>query len=248
MRALDTGTLVVPVYQDTGFDHPLVHDHLCYLEASLGVRIVRIKHSRFLSVPDLFIQKKVLASATVRVCTDTLKKQVFFKWLFDYIKSSGLDPSEVCVHYGMRLAESPNRRKNYQGLSDVSDIRLGDINRSLRKGLVSVRVELPILEMTTPSVFYEIRERGMAVCGLYSRGHKRVGCYPCVFASGADLRLVRRDPMGIANLERLKEAVDSVVSTYKDARLPFSPAAVLLRDPDPDPFGFDDGPGCFSCA
>lgn len=248
MRALDHSNTVIPVYQDTGFDHPLVHEHLRYIESSLGVQIVRIAHPRFVSVPDLFVQKKVLASVTVRVCTDTLKKQVFFKWLFEYIKSSGVSQEEVCVHYGMRLAESPNRRKNYQGLVDVSDIKLGDINRELRKGLRDVAVRLPILELTTPSVFYEIRKRGMEVCSLYHRGHKRVGCYPCVFASSNDLRLVRRDPVGIENLRRLQDAVDAVVVIHKDARLPFNPETVLLRDPDPDPFGFEEGPQCFSCA
>lgn len=48
----------------------------------------------------------------------------------------------------------------------------------------------PLIAWTIPDVLKIHRRHGIPVNPLYQRGHNRVGCYPCIYASKEEIRLV----------------------------------------------------------
>jgi 3'-phosphoadenosine 5'-phosphosulfate sulfotransferase (PAPS reductase)/FAD synthetase len=118
-------------------------------------------------------RKKFIPNTYIKFCTRELKIIPFEKWVLDNF----IDKEEFIVFEGVRREESRNR-------ADTP-------NFTIKKSLISPKFNkptcYPVVDWTTEEVFKYIKDKGLEVNPLYSKGFKRVGCMPCVNASKWDL-------------------------------------------------------------
>ena len=227
---------VLGVHQHTGFDHPLTYEHMDYMRARYEVPILDVKNPNYETVPDVMMTEVMLPSRHARLCTRLLKTDPWFRWLREQS-----DADQMLVLLGMRAAESVDRRKNYGDLVATDLHTMGEISSESPKKTAAVKVQLPIVNWTTPQVFEFLRHRGDKINPLYAKGHKRVGCFPCVLAGKGSMELTVRDPIGRQNIEQLSDAIHVIqwarpeldISGFFDHDLP-----TLLAKKTADPFGF----------
>lgn len=241
------------VHHFTGIDHPLTMAHMDYMAELYGVRIDHTANPKYKDMWELLDKKNRIPGRLARFCTDELKIQAFNHWL-----DSQPDPlTDLVILMGMRAQESLPRMKSYGELSPADEFSLFDFNpKKVRARFRAVRVRLPIVDKSTAWVFEYLRKRGEKVNPLYARGHKRVGCYPCILAGTKDYRLAARDPVGRETIVKLRDFKALLVQAKSiektDAILP-KDLDELLEAPD-DPFGFleededDLAGGCQWCA
>ena len=204
--ALKTGTPVIACYQDTGFEHLDTYQQLDDMETFYGVKINRIKSARYESVPDLMVKQQMIPSGAARVCTRDLKQGVFRDWLTEQGACAGSHQ----IWFGMRADEGVKRGKKYAGLSPEDSLRLGDLSIYSSAQLRDIVMKLPIVDWSTGDVFQYLAGEGAPVNPLYARGHRRVGCYPCVFASRTEWRLVAKTDVGRAHIVALLDAEERI--------------------------------------
>lgn len=119
-----------------------------------------------------------------RFCTQELKI-----WPLDEARSEG-----ATVVLGVRAAESAARA----GLPERSEESGHSIWR-------------PLIGWSEEDVWRIIRRHGVEPHPLYALGASRVGCWPCVFAGRADLRLLHRlDPLRVEYIADLERRVQQV--------------------------------------
>lgn len=234
---------VLGVHQHTGFDHPDTYAHMDYMRSRYGVPIVDIKSERFVDVPDVMLSQVMIPGRHARMCTRQLKTGPWFRWL---AKQPDLAFCEVWL--GMRAAESPDRRENYGALSNGDTYKMGDISGECLASCRDVVTRLPIVEVSTPGVFRFLHERGDRVNPLYAKGHKRVGCFPCLLAGKASMQITAQDPIGRENLARIGDAIKIIQWARKDAFFDHDVDALL--DGNFDPFGLlqDDEQTAGGCS
>lgn len=240
------------VHHFTGIDHSLTYEHMRYMSERLGVPIVNTVNAKYRDMWDLLDQRNTVPSRVVRFCTDELKIQAFNQWL-DQFDLPTL--RRMVVLMGMRAGESQNRSDKYGGLTPSDEFTLKDMNpKKVRARFRAVRVRLPIVDLSTQQVFDRLRALGARVNPLYARGHRRVGCYPCILSGKHDFRLASRDPEGRETIIKLANFKDMIVAAKKianpDVLIPLDLDEILYSE-DEDPFGFrdeDDGGGCQWCA
>jgi 3'-phosphoadenosine 5'-phosphosulfate sulfotransferase (PAPS reductase)/FAD synthetase len=75
----------------------------------------------------------------------------------------------------------------------------------------------PLLRWTEADVIAIHRRHGVAPNPLYLRGATRVGCWPCIMAGKAELRLLAKDEPRIRVMERLEEVV-GILATERHER------------------------------
>jgi 3'-phosphoadenosine 5'-phosphosulfate sulfotransferase (PAPS reductase)/FAD synthetase len=46
---------------------------------------------------------------------------------------------------------------------------------------------------------------------LYAKGHKRVGCYPCLLANNNEWQMAAQDPVGRQNIKKLIAIEDKFI-------------------------------------
>lgn len=243
------------IHNFTGIDHSLTMLHMKYMEERYGVRIEHTANPKYRDMRDLMDKKNMIPGRVARFCTDELKIQATNHWL----QGSGLDLRRVVMLMGMRSTESQQREAKYAGIEPDDEFSLRDLNpHKVWARLAVVRCRLPIVTRTTQQVFDELAARGDKVNPLYARGHKRVGCYPCILAGKTDYRLAARDPEGRETVITLRDFKEVIAAKYegKYEREVIIPHELdeILDHADNDPFGFyaedeDDGdPGCQWCA
>lgn len=203
---------VLGIHQHTGFDHPDTYAHMDYMRERYGVDIINTKSHRYTDVPDVMMGEVMVPGRFARLCTRQLKTGPWFRWL---AKQPDLDTIEVWL--GMRASESQNRRENYGGLLNGDVYAMGDTSNECPASCRNVATRLPIVEVSTPSVFEFLRRRGDKINPLYKKGHKRVGCFPCVLAGKNSLRLVASDPVGRENLLTVQAAVQVIQWARQDS-------------------------------
>jgi 3'-phosphoadenosine 5'-phosphosulfate sulfotransferase (PAPS reductase)/FAD synthetase len=166
-----TGLDPVAVYQDTGWEWDGHHRHLDLLEARIGA-IRRIRASE--TFIELTEKKGTFPSRVRKWCTEELKLQPFRAWLEEFRDEFADD---VTVMLGIRREESPKRAAmKEREWSDFYDCE----------------VWRPILDWSVEQVIAEHRRAAIPMHPLYHHGAERVGCFPCVNASKAELELVGR--------------------------------------------------------
>jgi 3'-phosphoadenosine 5'-phosphosulfate sulfotransferase (PAPS reductase)/FAD synthetase len=169
--ALRTGLDPVAVYVDTGWEWDGHHRHLNLLEARIGP-IHRIGPVETFEAATR--RKKSFPSRVRKWCTEELKLKPFRSWLDTYRERTGKD---VTVLLGIRRDESPSRANaTEREWSDFYDCE----------------VWRPILDWTVEQVIAEHRRAAIPMHPLYHHGAERVGCFPCVNASKAELEIVAR--------------------------------------------------------
>ena len=240
---------VLGIHQHTGFDHPLTYEHMDYMRGRYGVEIQDIKNQTYATVPEVMIGEKIIPSRLARVCTDRLKTTTFFKWLQSRPMA---EVDDMLILLGMRAAESNNRRERYKDNTDEDLYTMLEVNQNCPKDVGHVKVMLPIVEWTTPTVFEFLRKRGDKINPLYAKGFSRVGCFPCVLAGKQTMRLVARDPHGRENLRSLQQAIE-IVRAGNPRALFDQDIPSLLANKEADPFGIfemeeeEQAGGCSWC-
>lgn len=199
---------VLGVHQLTNFDHSLTYAHMDYMKKRYGVDIINIATEKYGPEPDVvdvMVRGTMIPDRFMRSCTRDLKTTPWFRWLREQP-----DKDTLHVYLGMRSAESQDRRENYGNLSGDDIYEMGDLGNGCPKSCAKIKVSLPIVGVSTPAVYEALRRRGDKINPLYAKGHKRVGCFPCLLAGKGSVTLVARDPEGRANLERVQDAVQII--------------------------------------
>lgn len=191
---------VIAVHQSTGYDHPVTNNHLTDMETFYGVKIHITKSDKYEDVFDLIEKTGYFPSSVAKACTSRLKQQPFAKWL----KANGYCNGEYVIWMGMRKDESAARGRKYSAWHEDLEMTLQDFSSEYRnKEFANIKVRLPIIELLEKEVFEEIEQVGAPINPLYAKGHKRVGCYPCLLARVSEWELAVKDQVGRDNISRL---------------------------------------------
>lgn len=199
------------VFFDTGWEHALTYKHLDYLQDALGMEIARSACPVALSpeltaeaeaieavlgvTPSAFVRlclkKRIMPRRTVRFCTQSLK-------VFEAQKvmraehEAGRYPINVV---GIRAAESAAR-------ANMPEWELSPT--------LDCEVWRPIIAWTEADVIAIHQRHGIKPNPLYLMGASRVGCFPCIMARKAELRMVGRDANRVRAIEMLEAAVQGL--------------------------------------
>jgi len=154
------------VFMDTGWEHPATYEYIHETLAPLVGGITVLKSERG-GMVDLVRKKGIFPSRLHRYCTELLKMRP----LRDHLAT--LDDPINCV--GIRADESVNRAAmpewEYDRYVDADAWR-------------------PLLRWTMDDVVAIHQRHGIAPNPLYLHGAERVGCFPCIYARKAEIKLV----------------------------------------------------------
>jgi 3'-phosphoadenosine 5'-phosphosulfate sulfotransferase (PAPS reductase)/FAD synthetase len=213
------------VHQNTGYDHPDTYAHLKVMEQHYGIAIEDCKDERYFQSDDPF-QNGVFAvvksagyfpNTVARNCTSTLKQIPFGRWMIAQAhamskltvtgKSVAIDPWAIWVYMGMRSDESRDRNVKYGDRDEDEPIPLNKLSSKYDETFANVFVQLPLVDKTKEEVFAMLGTD--PINPLYSKGAKRVGCFPCLLAGREDWDMARKDPEGLRHIDRLLELEDA---------------------------------------
>ena len=158
---------VIPYYIDTKWEHESVYEYLNYLEEKLDIKIKRIVSE---GMEALCLRKKMLPSRLFRFCTENLKIKPAVKF-YRELEGQGIDFINIV---GIRREESKSR----------AGTECFFISEQAVKTLA------PIAYWDTQRVFDYLKEHCIEPNPLYKKGFKRVGCYPCIYASKHELTMM----------------------------------------------------------
>jgi len=199
LREAGFGDEVRYVFSDTGWEHPLALAYLDYLEATLNIKIERIRGR--LDFVELVAHYRMFPSRTGRFCTEQLKVLPIKKYHDDIRDTEGETVSVV----GIRHDESESRAS---ALHYEDDDRWGG------------PVWRPIIKWTVEDVLAIHHRHGVDVNPLYRMGHNRVGCYPCIFSSRGEIALVAKNaPEKIAQIRELELQTTNLRKKHNEERL-----------------------------
>ena len=177
------------VFMDTGWEHPSVYEYLRGpLTKALGP-IAEIRGPE--TMEQLVLRKGAFPTGTRRFCTDNLKKRP----LIDYIAAIQATGTPVLNTVGIRAEESLARSKQ-------SEWEWAD--------WLECEVWRPIFRWTLEDVVAIHQRNGLAPHRFYTHGLgvKRLGCWPCINATKAEIRFIAdNDPDRIAYLRALEVKV-----------------------------------------
>lgn len=191
-----TGLDPIAVYLDTGWEWDGHEAHLDNLERLIGP-FIRLRPVE--TFEQITRRKKSFPSRVRKWCTEELKLKPFRAWLDAYRDSTSED---VTVLLGIRREESAKRadplKTPEREWSDFYDCA----------------VWRPILDWTVEQVIAEHRAANVPMHPLYHEGAERVGCFPCVNASKAELAIVGRlAPERIARIRELEKEMNATMFT-----------------------------------
>jgi 3'-phosphoadenosine 5'-phosphosulfate sulfotransferase (PAPS reductase)/FAD synthetase len=201
------------VFADTGNEHPAVYEYLAELPGRTGgpaIRTVRADFSARIEKRRVWLQseaaerrgwtpeqvsralealhptgnpfldmcvwKGLFPSRCRQFCTEFLKRVPIIAEVQEPLVLAG---HEVWSWQGVRADESLNRSK-YAESSLSPEL----------EGLTDYR---PLLTWTVQDVVAMHHRHGITLNPLYSQGFGRVGCFPCINANKAELRLIARE-------------------------------------------------------
>lgn len=167
---------------DTGWEHPQTYEYIDYLEKKIG-KIIRIEPE--LKFEDLVKKKKMFPSRRFRYCTQFLKVNPFKKH-YGIEKEFRDDLISVT---GERSEESPSRAKKPVFEKDT---------------WMGCYMWRPIKDWSWEDVFAIAKHHDIKPNPLYTKGFKRVGCFPCIYANKPDYKALNRDPFGKERIEVIK--------------------------------------------
>lgn len=210
---------VIPIFTDTGFEATETYEYLSYLEKRLGIEIVRLKNPEGYNLPSLILKKKRFPNSRMRFCTALLKQVPVALYL-----GERKDVKELWM--GIRADESRRRTEKYGKLTPEDTWNYAqwlNNNGYLRKRhlekLTHIKCRFPIVNWTEEQVFRYLEEKGIEPNPLYSEGHTRVGCYPCILGSWADFRACWQTEEGRRNILKLKEIEETLNAQGYHTRL-----------------------------
>ena len=183
------------VFMDTGWEHQALYEYLRGpLTEALGP-ITEIRAGKDFEA--LVRQKGLFPSRVMRFCTVELKVKPIQQYL------NALEEDVVNV-VGIRRAESRARSQMLEWeWSDGFDCE----------------VWRPLVTWSTEDVLAIHRRHGLEPNPLYAMGARRVGCWPCIHASKAEIALVARvDPGRIERIDQIEDDLNEA-GAARDAAL-----------------------------
>lgn len=170
------------VFADTGWEAPETYTHLELLRSRLGpIEVVGVPGG----MREKIRQRAGFPTRLARWCTSELKVKPIQAFHEELRRTTGKDTVNVV---GVRADESPSRSLL---TSWEDDPDWGGF------------VWRPILNWKVRDVLAAHIRAGIPIHPLYRRGHNRVGCWPCIFASKEELRL-----LAVHNPERIEELAE----------------------------------------
>lgn len=173
------------VFLDTQWEHESTYDYLRgELTRVLGT-ITEIRNG--LGMVDLLKKKQAFPWGRARWCTQELKvfpMQRHLKWLMD----AGVDPVNAV---GIRRGESKAREAALEWEWSAG---------------FDAETWRPLVEWSEQDVIDIHRRHGLKPNPIYMQGGTRVGCWPCVMADKASIRLVAdTDPARIDEIRAVEQ-------------------------------------------
>jgi 3'-phosphoadenosine 5'-phosphosulfate sulfotransferase (PAPS reductase)/FAD synthetase len=180
------------VFMDTGWEAQETYDYIHgELKTKLGP-ITTIKNTRYEGLADLVLKKGMFPSTQRRFCTEELKMKPLYAYMNHVVDTSGED---WVNSVGIRRDESKNRSM------------LGEWEWS--EGL-DAEVWRPLIDWTEQQVIDIHNKHGLKPNPLYLKGARRVGCWPCVFANKANIKLIAKiNPARIDLIRELEKKVQA---------------------------------------
>ena len=228
--ALEHGRPFQAVFADTGHEHPATYEYVHTLAERTGgpeVQVVRADFSERLArkrknlpekwgklgVPDHVVARALdilhpsgnpfvdlclthggFPGTRFRFCTGELKIEPCEHQVYKPLIAAG---HWIVVWLGVRRAESIARR-------DLST------RQRINGKSCTYRLFRPLLDWTREQVLRKHADHGIKANPLYSMGFTRVGCFPCIFASKPEIRLIaERFPEAIDKLEEWERIVNA---------------------------------------
>jgi 3'-phosphoadenosine 5'-phosphosulfate sulfotransferase (PAPS reductase)/FAD synthetase len=184
------------VFMDTGWEHELTYE---YLRGELTQKLGPIVEIGAVDKMEALVKRKGMFSSRVRrFCTLELKVFPMQKYL-----NARMDAGDDVINaVGIRNDESEARSKMAEWeWSDGFDCE----------------VWRPLIKWTMDDVVAIHHRHGLRPNPLYLQGASRVGCWPCIFARKAEIRLVADiDPKRIERLRSLEAEVKvSALARYE---------------------------------
>ncbi len=165
LHLLEEGIPFRAVHMDTQWESSLTDE---YIRDVLDPAIGPIEWIASEGFAALCCRKGAFPSRVGRFCTEQLKMRPFLSWL-----EAEYPDTDITNAIGIRHAESTAR----SALPEREAERYGEVWR-------------PIIEWTEADVIAIHARHGLPPNPLYLRGANRVGCWPCIFASKAEIRLL----------------------------------------------------------
>lgn len=211
------------IWMDTGWEHPDTYRYIDeVLEPALG-SITRLRvdvpmlagleaeiaeleamlGGRPSPMVRLCIWKGCFPGQATRWCTQSLKTVPAARFL------DGLD-GDVLNAVGVRAEESQSRAKMPER-EPMPRVEVPPVVRLAGEGrwieLDHVEQWRPLLRWTVQDVVEIHRRHALPMNPLYRTGASRVGCWPCIFASKDELRMLAKDDARVEVLRRLEAIV-----------------------------------------
>ena len=202
------------VWANTVWEAPELYD---YIETTLkplcGENFHEVRNPKYPNgMVDLVKHKGAFASRLMRFCTENLKTTP----IKNFIKSLELPPDQLCINaVGIRAAESKAR-------SQMMEYEPGSI---LAKNLVEYTWR-PLIHYTVQDVVDLHSKAGVKPYSLYLQetGVKRIGCFPCVLSSKAEIKKIATEyPEIIDRIESLEKEVSEIAEIKRPDRPNKSP-------------------------
>ena len=202
----------VRVFNDTGWEHQSLYDHLDYLEEQLGpitrlrsdiaipegwedeVTSIEAKLGRPSAMVRWVVKKSIFPSRVVRFCTQELKVKPFLKWARE-------QDDDILNVVGIRAEESEARAKLAE--------------REAMMGADNIEVWRPLLTWTLADVVDIHARHNVLPCKLYLEGATRVGCWPCIMANKAELAMLGKDDARVDVIRDLEALVQRVIDRHE---------------------------------
>lgn len=212
------------VFADTGWEHPATYRHVETLRQTLGITIDVVGSPT--GMVDRARTRAGFPTRMARWCTDELKMRHIRAYHDAIIDAEGVD---TCAAVGVRGGESEARSK----------LPVMECDTKSWDGLVW----RPLLDWTVQDVLEIHARHRLPMNPLYSHGYDRVGCYPCIFATKAEIARVAADmPERIDRIEALEAEFTATRKDRNAAHLAearakgtwFEPWDEVLPPPDED--------------
>ncbi len=187
------------VFANTGWEHPITYEYVRGpLTAALGP-IFEVQGPRLMT--DLIRHKGMFPSRTIRFCTVELKVKPLASFVRYVADALG---QEVINVVGIRAEESDERALYPAWEWDAT---------------FDCEVHRPALAWTFDDVIAIHKRHGLTPNPLYLRGATRVGCYPCIHARKAEIKMIAdSDPWRIDELRDLETEVTSLALSRYEAK------------------------------
>jgi 3'-phosphoadenosine 5'-phosphosulfate sulfotransferase (PAPS reductase)/FAD synthetase len=201
-----TKSNIVPLFNDTGWAHPLTYGYLGYLSDRLGIQIERTNST---TLEQVILRYGAFPYGKGKFCTLNLKVQEIYNW---YKMHGFYTRGKAQSWIGIRLDEATNRAVYPDGIYSYRGLY-----PRCPKGLSDhVTIRFPIVDWTTEQVFKCLHDNNIKPNPLYSEGTNDMsGCYPCMLAGRKEQERMLSTQFGQQQLERIKILEQKIGKRYR---------------------------------